>query len=292
MFCFCRRSSKRKSGSTSENFFPPGQPSPSPKDIANAEAIKNEGNRLFAKGKYLAAAEKYTEAIALHPKWIVTLVNRANCYRRLNRWTEVQRDCHTALKIDNETMKAHYFLGLALEEQNDHALALRHLQKSYELARDKEDQIMEEIWQKIARVSYSQWQHNVQQWALQDSRLRSKLIEILKEHHQHEKQTSKEQKNELAALDSLFDRASDRMDEIPSCFVCPQTKNVFRNPVISSEGLSYEQSALKSQPRNSPGVHSGTHQYNEGSNFIRNLNLRSATHCYLEKHPWAWKGSI
>lgn len=49
--------------------------------------------------------QKYTEAITIYPTWTVAIVNRANCFKRLGRWTDVERDCRKALEIDNQTMK-------------------------------------------------------------------------------------------------------------------------------------------------------------------------------------------
>lgn len=57
MFSLCCRSSRKNSSNswkTSTSFPPSG---PSREDIANAARIKDEGNSLFRKGKFLAAAE-------------------------------------------------------------------------------------------------------------------------------------------------------------------------------------------------------------------------------------------
>eukprot|EP00210_Caulerpa_lentillifera_P000743 g719.t1 len=296
-----RWSSRSNSRKDSEKASPPRSSVPSPSDIANAEAIKNEGNILFSKGKYLAAAEKYTEAITIHPRWTIAIVNRANCYKRLARWIDVERDCRKALELDNQSMKAHYFLGIALEERNEHNEALHHLNKSYELARDKEDQIMDEIWQTIARVSYNQWKQCAHQRSLEDARLKSRLIGILKQRHQQELRTTydpsgkiRDQETELEALESVFERASrmDKVEEIPSCLTCPLTMDVFRDPVISPSGSSYEYSVLKGHIEKAGSFDPITRQPIDKSNLIRNLNLRTAAHFYLQEHPWAWKESM
>lgn len=190
-------------------------------------------------------------------------------------------------------------MGLALEEQNEHDSALRHLHKSYELARDQTDQIMDEIWQNIARVSYSQWELHSNQISSQDSKLKSKLLRILKQHHLHELQItddrtpkSGEQQKELEALEEIFERASEKTKEVPSCFTCPLTTDVFRDPVITPFGSAYEHSALKAHLESAQKIDPITQQPLKESELIRNLNLRSATHLYLQTHPWAWKGSM
>lgn len=175
------------------------------------------------------------------------------------------------------------------------------MNKSYELARDKEDQIMDEIWQTIARVSYSQWKANAFRQSSEDSRFKSKLLHLLKQHHEQELRRtkdpmskSKDHESELEALESLFQRASrvDRPEEIPGCFTCPLTMDVFRDPVISPSGSSYEHSVLKAHLEKAGSFDPITRQPIEKSNLIRNLNLRSAAHLYLQEHPWAWKESM
>jgi len=274
---------------------------PTPRQIEISEELKNEGNVLFRKGKFIAAAEKYTEAIAMRPRWTVALVNRANCYKKLERWSDVERDCRGAIEVDKQSMKGHYFLGLALEARNDHASALIHLEKSYELARDKEDQIMDEIWKVIARVSYGQWEREARQRSEKDAVLMSRLQSLLHEAHVREMRAAGHPANlahihaeEKASLMDLFKRATapDRPIEIPGCLTCVLTMDVFRDPVLSPSGFSYEYADLKRHIDRVGHFDPVTRQPIEKTQLVRNLNLRSVSHLYLKEHPWAWKESM
>lgn len=160
---------------------------------------------------------------------------------------------------------------------------------------------MDEIWQTIARVSYSQWQVGALRRSSEDAIFKSKLLNLLKQHHDQELgrsndpvSKSKDHESELEALESLFQRASrmDRPEEIPSCFTCPLTMDVFRDPVISPSGSSYEHSVLKAHLEKAGSFDPITRQPIEKSKLIRNLNLRIAAHLYLQEHPWAWKESM
>jgi STIP1 family protein 1 len=48
------------------------------------------------------------------------------------------------------------------------------------------------------------------------------------------------------ALDRVFERAAraDTRGEVPSAFTCPLTMEVFRDPVVSKSGHTYERAAL------------------------------------------------
>ena len=71
-----------------------------------AESLKDRGNELFARGKYGAAIDAYTNALDLCPRWITPMKNRALCYRQRRDWANVRADCERALSIDRDDMKA------------------------------------------------------------------------------------------------------------------------------------------------------------------------------------------
>lgn len=106
------------------------------------------GNVLFSKGRYLPAAERYTEAITLIPKdpgFVTLYVNRAMCYKKVERWQAVVDDAATALSLDSSSMKAHYLLGIGLREQQQLSRGISHLQRALEAAREKGDSIKDEM---------------------------------------------------------------------------------------------------------------------------------------------------
>ena len=100
-----------------------------------AESLKDRGNELFARGKYGAAIDAYTNALDLCPRWITPMKNRALCYRQRRDWANVRADCERALSIDRDDMKANYYLGLAMIGEGNHTEAARQLKKALESAR-------------------------------------------------------------------------------------------------------------------------------------------------------------
>lgn len=65
--------------------------------VSTANRLKDEGNALLGDGKYAKAAEKYSEAIALHPTAIF-YSNRAQALIKLESYGSAIQDANEALK--------------------------------------------------------------------------------------------------------------------------------------------------------------------------------------------------
>ena len=64
---------------------------------------------------------------------------------------------------------------------------------------------------------------------------------------------------------------------------------VFREPMITTAGLSYEQSALQEHFAKLGMFDPVTRKpISQPEHAIPNLGLRAATEHYLQEHPWAW----
>ena len=211
-------------------------------------------------------------------------------------------------------MQAHYFLGLALAEQQNAASAIIHLEKvtpsltscyitecchqSYELAHDRGETIMDEIWKTIARVSYTEWKRSASKRSEEDRRLKERLRSLLTEAYHHEMKykvdraaLARRHAEEQESLERLFRRASvsDQPQEIPGCYTCVMTMDVFRDPVITPAGFTYEQAVLQQHMKRNGCYDPVTRQSFDPSQLVQNIGLRSASHLYLKEHPWAWK---
>ena len=80
--------------------------------VSHHEALKAQGNKLFAEGKTVEAIEVYDEALQLgevSPDWRCTvLCNRAACYLKLGDAKRCATDCTEALELDGGRAKAFY----------------------------------------------------------------------------------------------------------------------------------------------------------------------------------------
>ena len=55
-------------------------------------SIRDQAKLCFQKGKFSAAADAYTEAITQEPGNAALYQNRALCYQKLSKWTNVVED--------------------------------------------------------------------------------------------------------------------------------------------------------------------------------------------------------
>jgi TPR repeat protein len=71
-----------------------------------AEALKEEGTKLFKDGDYKGARKKYKQAILMQPS-AALYTNRAACYIGLNRLRDAIDDCEKALELDRTWSRAY-----------------------------------------------------------------------------------------------------------------------------------------------------------------------------------------
>ncbi|KAF9572617.1 hypothetical protein EC968_009609 [Mortierella alpina] len=81
--------------------------------IAAANKEKEKGNDQFKKGQYLKAIEHYSASMALDPSNPVLPINRAMALLKLERYSEVERDCTLGLTLDSRNVKALWRRGIA-----------------------------------------------------------------------------------------------------------------------------------------------------------------------------------
>jgi len=97
--------------------------------------FKEQGNKYFNAGKYEAAIESYSKAIALNPVVSVYYTNRALCYMKNNKWAQAVADSRSALERDSGLVKGHFYLGTALLEMDKLDESISHLGTALELAK-------------------------------------------------------------------------------------------------------------------------------------------------------------
>ncbi|KAL5982792.1 hypothetical protein ACLOJK_016869 [Asimina triloba] len=236
-----------------------------------AELLKQDGNTFFTKNRFGAAIDAYTEAITLCPNVPVYWTNRALCYRKKNDWTKVEDDCRKALQLDSTSVKgrdrgyveerlcsihAHYMLGLALLERQEYAEGVKELEKALDLGRGANcnSYMVEEIWQELAKAKYLEWESDSskRQWKLQT--LKEACEAALAEKHFLDSSQPDDGSNgasdahveQLSTLEQVFETAAeaDTPTEVPDYLCCKITLDIFRDPVITPSGVSYERAVI------------------------------------------------
>ncbi|KAK4504402.1 hypothetical protein PRZ48_005318 [Zasmidium cellare] len=87
--------------------------------MADADALKAEGNKLFASKNFSAAAEKFGEAIAADPSNHVLYSNRSGAYASLKQWEKALEDANKTTEIKPDWSKGWGRKGAALHGTGD-----------------------------------------------------------------------------------------------------------------------------------------------------------------------------
>ncbi|KAL3828939.1 hypothetical protein ACJIZ3_017741 [Penstemon smallii] len=264
-----------------------------------AELLRQDGNSYFKKDRFGAAIDAYTEAITLCPNVPIYWTNRALCHRKRNEWTRVEEDCKKAIQLDHHSVKAHYMLGLALLQRKEYAEGVRELEKALDLGRgaNPKGYMVEEIWQELARAQYLSWEHEStkRSWELQN--LKEACEEALKEtnllNHMEGSEDKKEKSNinQLEVLNRVFNKAAedDIPTEVPDYLCCKITLDIFRDPVITPSGVTYERAVILDHLQKVGKFDPVTRETLYPSQLVSNLAIKEAVRSYLDKHGWAYK---
>ena len=253
--------------------------------------LKNRGNELFAKGKYGAACDAYTEAILASPEWEIPYLNRAIANEKREKWKEANEDCEKCLAIDGENVKGMYHLGVCqvISEKNFRR-ASECLEKAMILAREMDPSQLDIIWRGLAKAKYLEH--------MEGARARKRKYDEL------EKKLKPEQSIYLTegdakllktvALQSVRDKDVRKIP--PDALCCSLSLEMFREPVVSPSGNSYERSAIeqyvKTQKEKYPGQNiadplSPNHSITLES-LHPNIALRNIVREWLKEHPAQW----
>lgn len=266
-----------------------------------AEQLRQDGNIYFKKDRFAAAIDAYTEAITLCPNVPVYWTNRALCHRKRNDWTKVEEDCRKAIGLDGNLVKGHYMLGLALLQRKEYAEGVKELQKALDLGRgaNPNSYMVEEIWQELARAKYMEWEYDStkRSWDLQN--LKEACETALKEKHfldacQMEgfvDDAANANLKQLEALEQVFWKAAeaDVQSEVPDYLCCKITLDIFRDPVITPSGVTYERAVLIDHLQKVGKFDPITREPLDQSQLVPNLALKEAVQAFLDEHGWAYK---
>ncbi|CAD6273369.1 unnamed protein product [Miscanthus lutarioriparius] len=202
-----------------------------------AELRRIEGNVCFKKARLGGAIDCYTEArnlpaIALCPDVAIYWMNRA-CAISSSR----------ALSAGVCT---------AREES---ALAIKEFEKALILLKsaNSTDEMAEEIWQVLAKAKYLDWEkHSTERlWRMQS--LKEACESALQEHHfltgtleEDSNGSSNEYSEQFKLLSEVFSQATiaDTPADVPDYLCCQITFEIFRDPVITPSGVTYERATL------------------------------------------------
>nr|XP_016502980.1 PREDICTED: E3 ubiquitin-protein ligase CHIP [Nicotiana tabacum] len=265
-----------------------------------AEQLKQDGNNYFQKNRFGAAIDAYTEAITLCPNVPIYWTNRALCHRKRNEWTRVEEDCREAIQLDHTSVKAHYMLGLALLQKEQYAEGVRELAKALDLGRgaNPKSYMVEEIWQELAKAKYLEWEHESSRRTWELKKLKETCESALKERHERDSSQiegfidrSTSLLKQLDALGRVFRKAAedDTPTEVPDYLCCKITLDIFRDPVITPNGVTYERAVILDHLEKVGKFDPVTREPLKPFQLVPNLAIKEAVHAFLDKHGWAYR---
>ncbi|KAK4775521.1 hypothetical protein SAY87_023482 [Trapa incisa] len=267
-----------------------------------AERLKSDGNDYFKRNRFGAAIDAYTEAITLCPSVPVYWTNRALCHLKRNDWTRLEEDSRKALELDYKSVKAHYLMGLALLRKAEYTEGIKQLERALDLGRGAEhgsSYMVETIWQELAKAKYLEWEHasTKRSWDLQSLKVACEVA--LKERHSKEyilsegfvDELEQPQAECLDLLQHVFEKAAaaDTPTEVPDYLCCKITLDIFRDPVITPSGVTYERAVILEHLQKVGKFDPITHEPLNASQLIPNLAIKAAVQAYLDEHGWAYK---
>ncbi|KAG7946499.1 hypothetical protein I3843_14G042300 [Carya illinoinensis] len=215
-------------------------------------------------------------------------------------WPKVEEDCRRAIELDNNSLKAHYMLGLALLQRQEFVEGIKELQKALDLGRaNPESYMVEVIWQEVAKAKYVEWENasSKRSWELQN--LKEACEAALKEKHfLDDSQTegfvdefATSHLEQLEVLRRVFREAAeaDTPAEVPDYLCCKITLDILRDPVITPSGVTYEKAVILEHLQKVGKFDPITREPLNQSQLIPNLAIKEAVQAFLDKHGWAYK---
>lgn len=113
---------------------------------AQAAALKAKGNDAFAKRRFQAAAQYYSQAIELEPTSHILYGNRAAAYHRLKKYKEALEDSDVAVSLHEPWVKGHYRRACALAALEQYEEAAEAFERAVELS-PKDEKLEEKVKQ-------------------------------------------------------------------------------------------------------------------------------------------------
>ena len=256
--------------------------------LMTAQEHKEIGNAHFREKRYQQSIESYTQAINLNSNEPTFFINRAMSYKELQNWENAYRDSTRAIELDDKRYKAFLLNGISLIHLSANDLTIERTEKGL-----------------LRIIKASKLGKAFKQEASIERHIRTaKKFVWYKEKQIYEKQFHEYYPILKACIDEASGspeikqywteniykglcRAKKSICIIPSMFLCPLTNKLMTNAVVTSEGYSYDLSALKALI-DKCGYYDPISKKPIKQTLIPNRNVRDAIEDFLNKNPWAY----
>lgn len=299
------------------------QQSSSSSSASAANKLKEEGNKLFMKRSYKEAAEMYTKAIVASSQQPTFYINRALCHFKMQQWSRTVEDCRKAIELDGHLVKAHFYLGQALAEQQHHDEAIVNLKRAHELTKELNENYGDEITRTIRNAKRRRWNYLEEKRMKQEIELQKYVARLMCE--DKEKQLDKlnsvavvndatvsasasstttqttstdieKQKNDIELdfqskfeeLTRLFNEndVRRRKREIPDYLCGKISFELMNDPVIAPSGITYDRYDIEQHLQRVGRFDPITRQELTIDQLIPNLSMKEVIENFINENEW------
>lgn len=257
-----------------------------------AENYKNAGNECFKKGFIEMAIIKYGEAIELNPTHHVYWTNRALCFKKLCLWEKVAADCREALNCEEESVKAHYLLGLALVYLGDATEGFKKLKKAKTLSSLNKSNYEDEIECAILKARKMMWEQNASMKLHKQQELKSFMMRVMDFLKSNGGIMADEYEQKKIELEELIDDASVPYTtfEIPDFLCCKISMDIMKDPVCTPSGQTYDRRLIEEHIKHNGAFDPISRQTCKLQQLVPNYAIKDATKYFIDKYPWLYTG--
>ena len=261
-----------------------------------AERSKRLGNELFQKQKFSAACEHYTDAIVQsNQRWHVPYLNRAMANEKRHRWKEAKEDLEKCLRLDEDNVKATYHLGVCMcmlpeDVEDNYIKGGDMLEKALFLAREFDESQVDLVWRSLAKSKYMEH--------CEKAKERKITYERLEETLKNPGFVPLNEEDARVLRERISDaKEKDERKQAPDAFCCPLSLEIYREPVVSPSGNSYERSAIEQYIKQQYEKYGREKKVADPlqpgcsislESLHPNIALRNAVREYLKEHPSSW----
>ncbi|KAL9957139.1 hypothetical protein ACROYT_G038741 [Oculina patagonica] len=250
--------------------------------------LKEQGNRLFGARHYDDAAQCYTKAIIKNPTVPTYFTNRALCHLKLKKWAQAVTDCRRALELDANLVKAHFFLGQALLEQESYDEALASLKRAHDLAKEQKLNFGDDIASTVRLAKKKRF-------SVAEERRISQEIEL-----QQVKAAGKDPDEEtldkidlecdrrLSEVNGLFKEVDKRRKkrEVPD-YLCGRISfELMKDPVITPSGITYDRKHIEEHLQRVGHFDPVTRTDLRQEQLTPNLVMKEVIDAFITENEW------
>ncbi|KAL2760135.1 hypothetical protein ACRALDRAFT_1067238 [Sodiomyces alcalophilus JCM 7366] len=297
---------------------------------AKSQQLKTEGNRCFQQGDYVGAEGFYSKAygrpcssngrahslhipsfvtrankswfysIIANPKNAFFYTNRAMARLKLQLWDAVVSDCHEALALTPNNMKAEFYLSQALLPLRDHEGAVKAAMRAHRLCVESSERAsLSAITAQVLRCKKERWEYKEKTRRREAQYLEEETVELLSREKSKavEEAEGESEKQELASewdakikeLRNVFEKSRSKDDqkrEVPEWAIDDISFGIMVDPVITKMGKSYERASIMEHLHRHPSDPL-TREPLLPSDLRPNLALKQACEEFLDENGWA-----